>query len=114
MILTIMLWDAYFNGSRPFDRGLTSVLIFSMGTLFSISAGLFSWSLESRHDVLERKVQRRTRELFDKNQELEQKKEEVENFIHIISHDLKAPIVSIQGFASILKKLCSGVTHFFS
>lgn len=103
MILTIMLWDAYFNGSRPFDKELTSLLIFVMGTLFSISAGLFSWSLETRHDVLEREVERRTHELFEKNRELEQKKEEIENFIHIISHDLKAPIVSIQGFTGILK-----------
>ena len=103
MLLTTALWDAYFNGSRPLDRELASVLILIMGTLFSVSAGLFSWSLESRHDVLEREVERRTHELFEKNQELQQKKDEIENFIHIISHDLKAPIVSIQGFASILK-----------
>jgi signal transduction histidine kinase len=104
MLLTIMLWDAYFNGERQFEREIASNLIFIMGTLFAISAGLFSWSLESRHSVLEREVERRTRELNEKNVELEQKKAEVENFIHIVSHDLKAPIVSIQGFATILKE----------
>ena len=103
LLLTITLWDSYFNGSRPFDREIASILVLIMGTLFSVAAGLFSWSIESRRDFLEHEVKRRTRELSEKNQELKQKNDEVENFIHIISHDLKAPLVSIQGFASILK-----------
>lgn len=103
LLFTVSLWDAYFNGSRPLDQSLASILILIMGSLFAIAAGLFSWSVESRRNFLEREVERRTSELADKNRELELKKEEVENFIHIISHDLKAPIVSIQGFAAILK-----------
>ena len=103
LLFTITLWDAYYNGTRQFDKEIASTLILIMGTLFSVSAGLFSWSMETRHDALEREVVKRTRELHEKNEELHRKNEEIENFIHIISHDLKAPIVSIQGFVSILR-----------
>lgn len=103
LLFTIALWDAYHNGTRPFDQEIASKLILIMGTLFSISAGLFTWSIETRKTFLEKEIEWRTRDLHEKNKELIQKNQEVENFIHIISHDLKAPIVSIQGFASILK-----------
>ena len=103
LLFTITLWDAYYNGSRPFDKELASKLILIMGTLFSVAAGLFTWSLETRKAFLEREIDWRTHDLHEKNKELVHKNQEVENFIHIISHDLKAPIVSIQGFTSIIK-----------
>lgn len=103
MLFTITLWDAYYNGSRPFDKEISSKLILIMGTLFSLAAGLFTWSLETRRTFLEKEVEVRTHDIQAKNKELLKKNEEIENFIHIISHDLKAPIVSIQGFASIIK-----------
>lgn len=103
MLFTVTLWDAYYNGTRPFDKEIASKLILIMGTLFSIAAGLFAWSLETRRASLEKEVEWRTHDIQAKNKELLKKNEEIENFIHIISHDLKAPIVSIQGFASILK-----------
>ncbi|MEZ5358107.1 MAG: cache domain-containing protein [Candidatus Zixiibacteriota bacterium] len=37
------------------------------------------------------------------NQELIRKGQELEEFIHTVSHDLKAPIISIQGFSQLLK-----------
>ncbi|OGW81774.1 MAG: hypothetical protein A3G33_05690 [Omnitrophica bacterium RIFCSPLOWO2_12_FULL_44_17] len=119
MLFTVTLWDAYLHGTDPLGRELVSSLILIMGTLFSISAGLFSWSIESRRGMLERQVNERTRELNEKNQELAEKNQEIEQFIHTISHDLKAPIVSIQGFASILKSelgstLNEGQTNYFS
>ena len=103
MLFTGTLWDSYYNGSRPLDHEVASVLILIMGSLFSVAAGLFSWSLETRQGFLEKEVEWQTHDLHAKNEELICKNQEVENFIHIISHDLKAPIVSIQGFASILK-----------
>ena len=103
LLFTITLWDAYYNGSRQFDKEIASHLILIMGTLFSVAAGLFTWSLETRKSSLEKEVEWRTRDINAKNHELIKKTEEVENFIHIISHDLKAPLVSIQGFTSIIK-----------
>ena len=37
-------------------------------------------------------------------EELRKINEELENFVHVVSHDLKTPIISIQGFASRLVK----------
>lgn len=104
LLFTITLWDAYFNGTRPFDKEVAAYLILIMGTLFSVAAGMFTWSIESRRDSLETDVAKRTHELNEKNEELLRKNEEIENFIHTISHDLKAPIVSIRGFASLLEQ----------
>ncbi len=39
-------------------------------------------------------------------EELRKTNEELENFVHVVSHDLKTPIISIQGFSSRLLKKC--------
>ena len=103
MILTTFLWDSYFNSTAQIEKTAASFWILATGSLFSIAAGLFVWSLETRGTYLQKEVYKRTVELENKNQELVEKNKEIENFIHIISHDLKAPLVSIQGFAGILK-----------
>ncbi len=70
------------------------------------------------HEELERRVEERTTELALANaqlrQEIEERKraelklqqtnEEVKNFVQVVSHDLKNPIISIQGFSSRLIK----------
>lgn len=61
--------------------------------------------LEERQDRLVREVQQRTefqKKLIEVTKELRQKHLEMENFVYSISHDLKTPIVSIQGFIAAL------------
>ncbi len=65
-------------------------------------------------DISERKqaeemVARYTDQLVRANRELESKQEELEEFIYTVSHDLKAPIVSISGFAGLLNEKLSDV-----
>jgi signal transduction histidine kinase len=74
--------------------------------------------LRRAHDQLERRVKERTAELAAANrqlrQEIEERKraerqlqktnEEVKNFVRLVSHDLKNPIICIQGFSSRLIK----------
>jgi len=43
-----------------------------------------------------------SRELEEKTRELSKSNEELNAFVYTVSHDLKAPVVSLQGFSSIL------------
>jgi signal transduction histidine kinase len=72
--------------------------------------------LRKAHDELERRVEERTFELTKSNEllrqevterkrveeELRKKNEELENFVSVVSHELKTPIIGIQGFSSRL------------
>ncbi|MCK4727666.1 MAG: response regulator, partial [Desulfobacterales bacterium] len=74
--------------------------------------------LRKAHEELERRVKERTAELAKANErlkrEVEERKqaekelqsinEEVKDFARVVSHDLKTPIISIQGFSSRLLK----------
>jgi signal transduction histidine kinase len=61
--------------------------------------------IEERQDHIMREVQQKTefqRKLLSTTKELRQKHKEMESFIYSVSHDLKTPIVSIQGYISAL------------
>jgi len=53
-------------------------------------------ALQRAHDELEERVAERTRELESKNAEMER-------FAYTVSHDLRSPLVTIQGFLEFLK-----------
>lgn len=92
--------------SRAIDLNidLAGMMIIVMGLLFSTASSFLTWNVSTRTRMLQIQVDKRTVELSRKNEQLKTKSEEVENFIFTISHDLKSPIVSIQGFTSILKE----------
>ncbi len=48
--------------------------------------------------------------LSDRTRELAEKNDEVEAFAYIVSHDLRAPLVNLQGFASELERSCHELT----
>jgi PAS domain S-box-containing protein len=51
----------------------------------------------------------RTAALAEANAVLAQKNEEIEAFVYIVSHDLRAPLVNLQGFASELVRSCDAL-----
>lgn len=48
-------------------------------------------------------------ELWRRTEELGRKNEEVEAFVYIVSHDLRAPLVNLQGFARELRLNCDSL-----
>ncbi|HLA56567.1 MAG TPA: response regulator [Flavobacterium sp.] len=68
---------------------------------------LLSKEIEIRKDAqenLEYKVAERTRELTSKNEELEMRNHELQQFSWVVSHDLKEPIRKIEMFVNLIKE----------
>jgi len=63
-------------------------------------------ALQRAHNELEHRVEQRTAELADANQVLALRNEEVEAFVYIVSHDLRVPLVNLQGFSKELERSC--------
>jgi PAS domain S-box-containing protein len=63
-------------------------------------------SLEGLKADLEIRVEERTRQLETTLVELRHKNEEVEAFVYIVSHDMRAPLVNLMGFARELSESC--------
>lgn len=66
-------------------------------------------ALRRANDELGERVAERTAELAAANAILAQKNEEVEAFVYIVSHDLRAPLVNLQGFSSELERSCGAL-----
>ncbi len=58
---------------------------------------------------LEQRVRERTAELAEANTELVQKNQENETFVYSVSHDLRSPLVNLQGFSKELGLVCGDI-----
>lgn len=86
----------------------TFLKIYEQQNELKITKELLSKEIKIRkeaQDNLEIKIAERTKELVLKNEELEMKNHELQQFAWVVSHDLNEPIRKIQIFIKIIKEL---------
>lgn len=100
--------------TKPVDTDLliikvkTFLKIYEQQNQLKVMKDLLSTEIKIRkeaQDNLEVKISERTRELVSKNEELEMKNHELQQFAWVVSHDLNEPIRKIQIFIKIIKEL---------
>jgi signal transduction histidine kinase len=58
-------------------------------------------------------LERHAAELAHTNESLQYKTREVETFVYSVSHDLRSPLVNLQGFSRELERSCADLRHAF-
>jgi signal transduction histidine kinase len=66
-------------------------------------------AIRSLNQELEERVKARTAELEETNRQLARKNEENETFVYSVSHDLRSPLVNLEGFSRELSLACDEV-----
>lgn len=87
-----------------------NLLSIGFGLLFLVLSATLFLALKSRkknNKKLEAAIDKRTKELVDKNEALQISNRELERFAHVASHDLKEPLRNISSFANLIRRRIS-------
>ena len=93
----------------PLRLSVSEILLgtkrFFMGILHDITMlKQTEMALRQAHDELEQRVRERTAALQEAN-------DEIRRFAYIVSHDLRAPLINLHGFAGELRHACTVLTE---
>lgn len=137
IVTAIAVWGSV-HESGPFATGTLDTRLLVLGSFMAVtcvSSMLLAAVTAERqaaqhrvqraHDELEEQVEKRTAALAAANDELRQvnqaliertaelarKNEEVEAFVYVVSHDLRAPLVNLHGFSDVLAASCEQLAH---
>lgn len=110
-------WRIARNGERQWSSGVLSALRDEAGALKGFirvtrdmtRQKMLEESLANLNSQLEQRIAERTHQLEATVKELRRKNEEVEAFVYTVSHDLRAPLVNVQGFARELEESCASL-----
>lgn len=105
-------WDIQLRPTSQMIKSHASAwpeAILFIGSLFAIGVGVLVKMLQSGSLVREKlehlveEIQRKQVEIQDKNAELSRSNKEMESFTYTVSHDLKSPLVTIDGYLGFLR-----------
>lgn len=83
------------------DVELLSILMSQVGV--AMENLRFSEALKKSRDELEERVQARTQELYQANEELMHLNKMKSDFVSAVSHELRTPLTSIKGYTALMK-----------
>jgi PAS domain S-box-containing protein len=110
-------WRVHKNGSRFWANVIITALRNDSGELRGFSKLTRDLTERKRaadavarlNQELEQRVRERTAELAEANTDLTQKNRENEMFVYSVSHDLRSPLVNLQGFSKELNLCCQNL-----
>jgi PAS domain S-box-containing protein len=114
-------WRVRADGSRFWAYSVITAIFDHDGRLTGFSKIARDMTAEKEYqqrladlnDDLERRVDLRTRELAEANRDLAEKNRENETFVYSVSHDLRSPLVNLQGFSAELEMTCREIAETF-
>lgn len=112
-------WRVRNDGTQFWGSTLITAIMDDAGAVTGFSKITRDMTAQREHqerllhlnDELERRVALRTRELAEAVRDLTEKNRENEMFVYSVSHDLRSPLVNLQGFSAELEMTCAEITE---